>query len=146
MKSQSNRYYYIAGACALAVFICAAQLKQKGEREFPELLAESQSEAFSATFDAEAKRKAVIALVEKAADFFEKNRLVTACNAFSHTDEFVDGEVYVFVLDMKGRFIAHPQSELIWKNFHAVVGLPTNGVMLPSFLTSSRRKKVASST
>ncbi len=70
-------------------------------------------------FDIEAKRKAVIKLVEDGIQYFKKNRLEDVLNKFSHTKEFVRGELYLFVFDEKGNNLAHgQQSELIWRNLY----------------------------
>ncbi len=71
----------------------------------------------SAKIDWEAKRKTAIDLVERAANFLNKNSSDQALNAFSHSRDFVSGELYVFAYDMQGTCLAHGQEgNLIWKN------------------------------
>ena len=68
-------------------------------------------------FDQEAKRKSVTTLVERGVEFFNKNDLVMASKSFSHTKEFIDGELYLFLLDTKGIIIAQGQEPSgLWRN------------------------------
>ncbi|HEB41585.1 MAG TPA: hypothetical protein ENI08_01025 [Candidatus Dependentiae bacterium] len=68
-------------------------------------------------FDLDAKRKSVISLVERGIEFFNKNDLVTVSNSFSHTKEFIKGELYLFLIDTKGTVFAHGQEpSLLWQN------------------------------
>ena len=68
-------------------------------------------------FDQEAKRKSVISLVEQGIEFFNKNDLVAVSNSFSHTREFIKGELYLFLIDSKGTVFAHGQEpNLLWSN------------------------------
>jgi len=70
-------------------------------------------------FDQEAKRKSVMTLVERGIEFFNKNDLVTASKSFSHTKQFIRGELYLFLFDIKGSVIAHGQEpSLLWKNLY----------------------------
>jgi len=70
-------------------------------------------------FDQEAKRKSVTMLVDQGVEFFNKNDLVTTSNSFSHTKEFINGELYLFLYDIKGSVIAHGQEpSLLWKNLY----------------------------
>ncbi len=72
-------------------------------------------------FDAEKKRASVKRLAEDAEEFFKKNTVRKACKNFSHSEKFRQGEVYVFVLDKNGVFLAHGQEpQLIWKNMYNV--------------------------
>ncbi len=73
----------------------------------------------AAKVDWSAKRKSSIDLVEKAANFMKTkdNTIDQAFNAFSHSRDFVHGELYVFAYDMDGTCLAHgQQGNLIWKN------------------------------
>lgn len=72
-----------------------------------------------ADFDEALKRKQVVELVERAANFFNQNSLANACKEFTHTKNFVKGELYVFVFDFNGTNLAHgQQSDLLWKNLY----------------------------
>jgi signal transduction histidine kinase len=63
------------------------------------------------------KRKQVVALVEEAIDFVQKNSLDQAMNAFTHNRHFLRGELYLFVYDTNGFQYANGQDErYIWKN------------------------------
>lgn len=79
-------------------------------------------------FDVAAKRKDVIALVEKGVDFLQKNDASEVFLAFTQTKKFIKGELYLFVIDEQGVCLAHGrQRELIWKNLidlHDVYGAP----------------------
>ncbi len=69
------------------------------------------------TFDIQSKKKDVIKLVEHAAQTLRDKPFDEACNLFSHTKEFVHGELYIFVYDMSGTCLAHGENpELIWRN------------------------------
>lgn len=68
-------------------------------------------------FNIAAKRKDVIALIEKGVDFLKKNEASEAFLAFTQTKKFIKGELYLFVIDDKGVCLAHgDQRELVWKN------------------------------
>lgn len=78
---------------------------------------ESDIDFTNETFDIEEKRKSVISLVEQGVKFFNENDLVATSSAFSHTKEFIKGELYLFLFDTKGVFFAHGQEpSLLWKN------------------------------
>lgn len=66
------------------------------------------------------KRRVVAqALVEKAATYMKKNDLATAFNAFTYGNEFIKGELYVFVYDMEGTCLAiGAQRDMLWQNFY----------------------------
>jgi cytochrome c len=58
------------------------------------------------------------AWVKKAADFYKANGREKALAAFSDSKgQFVKGDLYIYVLDMNGKMIAHPKAELIGQDF-----------------------------
>lgn len=68
-------------------------------------------------FDIQEKQKQAQALVERGVQFCSNNSLIRICNAFTRTKEFVDGELYLFLLDTKGVVYAHGrQEDLLWEN------------------------------
>lgn len=68
-------------------------------------------------FDIQEKKKDVVRLVERAAKTLREKSLDEACNLFSHTKEFIMGELYIFLYDMTGTCLAHGENtELIWRN------------------------------
>ena len=68
-------------------------------------------------FNQEAKRKSVIGLVERGMAHFNKNRMEDVGQVFTHTKDFIEGELYLFVFDMNGNVFAHgKESNLLWKN------------------------------
>lgn len=68
-------------------------------------------------FSVQNKRKEVVALVERGADFLKKNDDHKAFHMFTHTKKFVSGELYLYVVDDKGVCLAHgAQTDLLWKN------------------------------
>lgn len=68
-------------------------------------------------FDVENRKKAVMALVDRGIAFVKKTPFDIGMSVITHGRELVDGELYLFVYDMKGICIAHGQSpELIWKD------------------------------
>ncbi len=74
-------------------------------------------EAVEIEFDTENKKKAVVKLVERGIEYFKKNRIEDIGNAFTHTKDFIEGELYLFVFDINGNVIAHGQeANRLWKN------------------------------
>lgn len=70
-------------------------------------------------FDIDKKRASVKNLVTDAVEFFKKNSVRKSCKNFSHTEKFRQGEVYLFILDKKGVFLAHGQEpQVVWKNMY----------------------------
>ncbi len=68
-------------------------------------------------FDIAAKRKAVVDLVDHGLEYLKKNDSNQTFRAFTHTKEFIKGELYLFVFTVKGVCLAHgQQSDLLWKN------------------------------
>lgn len=80
------------------------------------------------SFNIEQKRKEVINLVKRATKELEKNPLDVACNRFTHTKKFINGDLYIFVYDMRGICFAHGEDvHLLWKNLYNLkdwVGTP----------------------
>ncbi len=68
------------------------------------------------TIDVKAKRQSVINLVERAKQYLDNNSLDEACRAFTHTKNFVDGELYIFLFDTEGVCFAHAEKDLLWDN------------------------------
>lgn len=74
-------------------------------------------DVYVAEFDPKAKQLSADKLLQRAVEFCKKNTLQAACNAFTHTQDFIEGALYIFLLDTKGVFYAHgDQSSLLWKN------------------------------
>lgn len=69
------------------------------------------------SFDIGKKRQDVIDLVARAASELENQPLDIACNRFTHTKEFLNGDLYVFLFDMNGVCLAHgDDADLLWRN------------------------------
>jgi cytochrome c len=67
---------------------------------------------------AQAKPEDAKAWVKKAIDFYKANGKEKALAAFSDSKgQFVKGDLYIYVLDMNGKMIAHPKAELIGQDF-----------------------------
>ena len=50
-------------------------------------------------------------------NFVQIIRLAKVCHAFTHTKDFIEGELYLFLLDTKGVVYAHgEQADFLWKN------------------------------
>jgi len=65
----------------------------------------------------ENRKVAVRSFVERAAKYLETNELSKSLHAFSHSKDFIEGEIYLFVYDYKGFCLAHGESpEYIWQN------------------------------
>jgi signal transduction histidine kinase len=76
-----------------------------------------EGEKATEDFDIQRKQKEVQSLLERGVEFCANNNLVTVCHAFTHTKDFIEGELYLFLLDTKGVVYAHgDQSDLLWKN------------------------------
>lgn len=79
-------------------------------------------------YDIKRKRKEVLNLVKRAKKELKNNPLDVACNRFTHTKEFIKGDLYVFVYDAKGTSFAHGDDvQLLWKNLYNLtdwVGTP----------------------
>lgn len=68
-------------------------------------------------FDLQQKQKSVRSLVERGINFCRSNPVTKICQAFTHTKSFIEGELYLFLLDTKGVVYAHGEREdLLWKN------------------------------
>jgi len=68
-------------------------------------------------FDIQKKQKEVQALVARGVEFCANNSMSVICNAFTHTKTFIEGELYLFLLDTKGTVYAHGDREdLLWQN------------------------------
>ncbi|HEX4068990.1 MAG TPA: cache domain-containing protein, partial [Candidatus Babeliales bacterium] len=68
-------------------------------------------------FDVQQKQKDVQRLVERGVEFCVNNSMPVICNTLTHTKTFIEGELYLFLLDTKGMIYAHGDREdLIWKN------------------------------
>jgi len=58
-------------------------------------------------------------LVNRAIDYFKKNKLSVALHAFSHDKNFRDGELYLFVYNKSGVCLAHGEDpHLIWRDLY----------------------------
>lgn len=69
------------------------------------------------SFDIGKKRQEVIDLVTRAASELDNQPLDIACNRFTHTKEFLHGDLYVFLFDMSGVCLAHgDDADLLWRN------------------------------
>ena len=74
---------------------------------------------FEKGFNKEAKKRDAISLVNKALNYLNTHDLSVACDAFTHSKDFLLGELYIFVVDTKGIIYAYGQKEQnIWKNWY----------------------------
>ena len=61
------------------------------------------------------------AWVQKGKEFFQKQGKDKALAAFKDSKgEFVKGDLYIYVLDMNGKMLAHPKADLVGKDFMVV--------------------------
>ncbi len=85
-------------------------------------------EQFANEYDHVGKQKAVDALLERGIQFCKGKDIRTICHAFTHTHDFIEGALYIFLIDTKGIVYAHGgQEDLIWKNLwdkHDMFGAP----------------------
>lgn len=79
-------------------------------------------------FDENAKRKAVVELVSRGVDYFNQHSIAESCYQFSHTKNFIEGELYLFMYSSDGTVFADGQQvESLWKNEynkHDSFGMP----------------------
>jgi signal transduction histidine kinase len=120
-----------AGFLLVAFFLVRAQEKKMvtvQEPDFPTEVVATQEVAQGLQFDVNKKAEHVMALLKKAADYFNGHTLVETCKVISHNREFSEGDVYVFMIDMEGRFLAHGHSpDIIWHdylNYKDALGAP----------------------
>lgn len=67
--------------------------------------------------DTKSKQKEVVQLVDAAIDYFKKTPADKAFGVFTHTKQFVRGELYIFVYDTNGTVLAHGQEKsLLFRN------------------------------
>jgi signal transduction histidine kinase len=69
-------------------------------------------------FDLQQKQNDVRSLLERGIEFCaNNNHMANVCHAFTHTKDFIEGELYLFLLDPKGVVYAHgEQEDLLWRN------------------------------
>jgi len=68
-------------------------------------------------FDLKKKQKEVRSLLERGVEFCANNSMPVICNALTHTKTFIEGDLYLFLLDTKGVVYAHGEEEsLLWSN------------------------------
>jgi len=67
---------------------------------------------------AQAKPEDAQAWVKKAIDFYKANGKDKALAAFSDSKgQFVKDDLYIYVLDMNGKMLAHPKADLVGADF-----------------------------
>lgn len=68
-------------------------------------------------FNINKKRQEVAQLVDRAVQELKTKSLDVACNRFTHTKEFIHGDLYIFVYDTNGTCLAHgDDAYLLWQN------------------------------
>lgn len=68
-------------------------------------------------FNEQQRKKAVIDLLNKGISYLQTHSLNQSFDAFTHSKDFIVGELYLFVLDNKGNVYAHGgQEQLVWQN------------------------------
>ena len=125
MKKQ---LFLLFNSALLLVSIAAQAAKSKTDtlpprqERFERIQKELDTQQLSsdtADFDVEAKRKAVEQLVKRGAEYFNTHTIADTCNRFTHTKDFILGELYLYLFDYDGRCYAHgQQADLVWKNLH----------------------------
>jgi signal transduction histidine kinase len=70
---------------------------------------------FKEGFNKKKKEKEIKGLVDRAALYLQSHDLSDACLKFTRQKEFVSGDTYLFIFDLKGRLLAHgEQSSLLF--------------------------------
>ncbi len=68
-------------------------------------------------FDLQQKQKEVRNLMARGVQFCLSAPMPKVCHALTHTKEFIEGELYLFLINIKGVVYAHGDREdLVWKN------------------------------
>ncbi len=68
-------------------------------------------------FDLQQKQKEIRALMARGVSFCANNPMTKICNSLTHSKDFIEGELYLFLLNLKGVIYAHGDREdLVWKN------------------------------
>jgi len=124
--------YWICGATGMilvAFLLIRAQERMLTvqEPDFPSELIKTQNAVMGIEFDVAKKTDHVMDVLKKAAAYFEQHTLLETCKAVTHGTEFSGSDVYVFIMDLDGRFLAHEQPHLIWKdyfNYKDALGAP----------------------
>ena len=79
--------------------------------------ADEQEEIAADEFDLQKKQKEVRSLLGRGVEFCANNSMSVICHGLTHTKNFIEGELYLFLLDTKGVVYAHgEQEDLLWKN------------------------------
>ena len=87
------------------------------------------------------KRRMIVDLVKKGKNYFLKNSLDVACNAFIKMKQFVIGEVYLFIYDTDGFCLAQgTDTANLWSDFkHDKIGTDEYGsVFVNDFIEKAR--------
>lgn len=67
--------------------------------------------------DLKKKQEDVRQLLARGIEYCTNNSMPVICHEFTHTKSFLEGELYLFLLDTKGRVYAHGDREdLLWQN------------------------------
>lgn len=120
-----KRYFlhWLCGATGILLMVflyirAQEQMVTTEEPDFPAEVVKVQNAAFGIEFDVSKKTKHVMDMLKKAAQYFEQHSLLDTCKAITHGTEFSGSDVYVFIMDLNGRFLAHEQPHLIWKDYY----------------------------
>ena len=131
--------------CA-SMFISLSLQSQLQENRPQEAQKDSSVQSTDESLDADAKRKSIVDLVERAANFMRKNALDEAFNRFTHGSDFIEGELYLFVFDMDGVCLAHgQQAHLLWQNLWELrdsFGTPIIQNIIKMVLVEHSRKEI----
>jgi signal transduction histidine kinase len=101
-----------------------ADYKERKQEVQQRLAQERASGGFTPGADEEvrqelAKRERAQQLVERAIGFFNEHTIEEACNAFTLTKQFVQGELNVFLFDIEGVCMADgAESTFLWRNLY----------------------------
>lgn len=73
----------------------------------------------SIEFNESVKRKEVKKLVRQGAEYMKNHSLQDCAHTFSYTKQFIQGDLYIFIIDNRGRVIADGEhTSLIWHNLY----------------------------
>ena len=116
---------FVCGASWYSSETYAIKRQIKSDVKKTDISEEVEPNLEDVSIDPKVKRERVIKLVERAKKYMEGHSLDEACKAFTHTKEFIDGELYIFLFDQDGVCFAHAEKDLIWqdmKNYRSDFG------------------------
>lgn len=109
MKHLTVLLFFLITVCFQGFGKQEAQGQPKRSELATQKSAERGEKLFKYGFNRKKKEADIKELVQKAALYLSQHELADACLKFTRQKEFVLGDTYLFVFDLKGRLLAHGQ-------------------------------------